>query len=508
MRIKKSLTNVAVTIILQVVSIFVSFFTRQYFIKSLGASYLGLNGLFDNVLSMLSLAELGFSTAIMFFLFKPIAENDQPQIRILMKYFRKVYNGVGIFVFTIGIFIIPLLRIFIKTDFSFREVVAYYIVYLAATSLTYLFSYKKTLLIAYQNKYITSIITYTVYVMLNLCQVLILAYTKNYFFFLAVMMVFNIIEGLSVNLITNRIYPFIRERTKDNISKGQKAEILKKVKALFIHRIGGVVVSGTDNMIIAAFIGLSEVGLYSNYNLIINAINLIIGQIFTGIMASVGNLSTTGNKKRFFEIYNIGLYINALIYITSTIALWFIMSDFIRVWVGTQYVMNNTVIIIILAIFLMNGMRWITKTYRDTLGLYWYDRYKPIFESVINLVISVMLAQRIGIVGVFIGTLASMTLTSFWVEPYILYKYGFGIKLREYFKKYVFYGVIGFVCFAAVSIVNKLIYMRLSLPALIGKGILYSIMTTAIFVLATVRTAELADIKQILFEVILKKRRV
>jgi O-antigen/teichoic acid export membrane protein len=507
MRIKKSLRNVVVTIILQIISILVSFFTRQYFVNSLGTSYLGLNGLFDNVLSMLSLAELGFSTAIMFFLFKPIAEDDQPQIKILIKYFKNVYNCVGIFIFIIGIFIIPILQVFIKTDFNFREVVVYYIVYLAATSVTYMFSYKKTLLIAYQDKYITSIITYTVFVVLNLCQVFILSYTKNYFFFLVAMLIFNLIEGLLVNFITNKIYPFIKEKTKDSISKGQKTEILKNVKALFMHRIGGVVINGTDNLVIAAYVGLSEVGIYSNYYLIINAINIIIGQVFAGITASVGNLSITDDKKRFFGIYNIGLYINALIYVTSTIVLWFIMSDFIKVWVGTQYVMSNVVVIIILAIFLINGMRWMTKTYRDTLGLYWYDRYKPIFESIINLLISVILAQKIGIAGVFIGTLAALILTSFWVEPYILYKYGFGIKLREYFKKYTFYCLIGFICFVAVNTVNNLIYLKVSLLTLIGKGILYSIMIISIFVLATLRTDEFVGIKQILFEVILGKRR-
>lgn len=504
MRTKKSLRNVLVTVELQVVSILIGFFVRQYFIRSLGTSYLGLNGLFDNVLSMLSLAELGFSTAIMFFLFKPIAENDQYQIKILMNYFKKIYTGIGLIIFTVGIFIIPALPIFVKTEFKFREVVIYYIIYLAATSVTYLFSYKKTLLIAYQEKYITSIITYTLFILLNLCQILILNFTHNYFFFLAAMLTFNLFEGLLVNYITNKKYPFIKDAIKDTISKGQKAEIIKNVKALFNHRIGGVVINGTDNLVIAAYVGLSHVGIYSNYYLIINAINIIIGQVFAGIAASVGNLSTTDNKKRLYEIYNIGLYINALIFITVTIILWFLMSDFIRVWIGTEYVMSNAVVIVILVNFLINGMRRITIIYRDSLGLYWYDRYKPFIESIINLVVSIILAQIIGIAGVFIGTLVSMVLTSFWVEPYVVYKYGFGIKLRQYFRKYAFYGFIGSISFAAVFFVNNLVYLKLSVFSLIVRGILYFIMVIAIFTLGTVRTAEFTEIKRI----ILNMRRI
>ncbi len=508
MRIKKSLRNVWVTVVFQIISILISFFTRQFFIVSLGTTYLGLNGLFDNVLSMLSLAELGFSTAIMFFLFKPIAADDQPQIKILMKYFKKVYTGVGIFVFIIGICIIPLLQIFIKTNFVFKEAAIYYIVYLTATSITYLFSYKKTLLIAYQDKYITSIITYSVFILLNLCQVLILHFTNNYLLFLVAMLVFNIFEGFLVNFITNKKYPFIKAKTKDVISKEQKTKIIKNVKALFMHKIGGVVINGTDNLVIAAYVGLSQVGLYSNYYLIINAINIITGQIFSGITASVGNLCATDNEKRIYEVYTIGLYINAFIFIMSTIILWFIMSDFIRVWIGTEYVMGTAVVIIILVIFLINGMRRITMAYRDSLGLYWYDRYKPIFESIINLVISIILAKTIGIAGVFIGTLVSLILTSFWVEPYVLYKYGFNIKLREYFKKYAFYVVIGCACFAAVFFVNNLIYLKLSLGTLIIKGLLYSIIIIAVFILGTVRTAEFAGLKQIVFEMILHKKRI
>ncbi len=508
MRTKKSLRNVSVTIGLQAIAILVSFFTRQYFIRVLGTNYLGLNGLFDNVLSMLSLAELGFSTAMMFFLFKPIAKNDQYQIRILVNYFKKVYTIIGIIVFTVGLLIIPVMQVFVKTEFPFREVVIYYIVYLTAISITYLFSYKKTLLIAYQDKYITSIIAYTLFVLLNLCQVLILYLTNNYLLFLSAMLVFNVIEGLLVNYITNKKYPFIKDSIKDKISQDQKAEIIKNVKALFSHRIGGVVINGTDNLVIAAYVGLAEVGIYSNYYLIINALNIIIGQVFAGIAASVGNLNTTDNKKRLYETYSVGLYINAFIFIATTTALWFIMSDFIRLWIGTKYVMRDMVVIIILFNFFVNGMRKITLIYRDSLGLYWYDRHKPIIESVINLAVSVILARTIGIAGVFIGTLVSVVTTSFWVEPYVLYKYGFDVKLRRFFWDYIFYLIIGAVSFAAVFMIDNLISLKLSILSLITRGVLYLLVVTVVFILGTVKTAEFAEMKRIVLGTILNTRRI
>lgn len=508
MRVRKSLRNIVVTFTLQCLSILISFFARQYFITRLGAGYLGLNGIFDNVLSMLSLAELGFSTAFMFALFKPIADDDRGRIRILMSYFRKVYNIVGMVVFAAGLAVIPFLHLFIRTDISFSNVILYYILYLAAVSLTYLFSYKKTLLVAYQDKYITSIITYSVFCVLNAAQVFLLYLTGSYTLFLTAVIVSNLAEGLIVNAVSDKKFSFIKEKCTEPIPREDKAFIAKNVRALFIHRIGGVVINGTDNIVISAFVGLTQVGVYSNYLLIINAINLIVNQVFTGISASVGDLGTRDEKARYYQVYCVGLYINALLFVSITVVLWFVIGDFISVWIGAPYVLDRTVLALILANFFINGMRRITATYREAQGLYWYDRYKPIAESVINLGISIALAKSIGMAGVFIGTLVSLIITSFWVEPYVLYKYGFSRSLRQYFKKYLRYCLIGVFCFGAVYFADCRLQFPLTFLTVVVKSIIELFAAIFVFIGCTIWTDEFREVRRIAGGLFGIKRRV
>ncbi len=232
------------------------------------------------------------------------------------------------------------------------------------------------------------------------------------------------------------------------------------MRALFSHRIGGVVINGTDNLVISYFIGLTQVGIYANYLMVTNALVMFTGQVFAGILASVGDLGTTNDKKRYYEVYRVGLYVNALMFMTLTAVLWFVLGDFISVWFhsvegGDRLRLDGLTLALILAVFLVNGMRRITLTFREAQGLYWHDRYKPIFEAAINLAVSIVLAIKIGLPGVFVGTLASLLATSFWVEPYVLYKHGFGVKLREYFKKYAFYLLAGAAGFASYTFLTN-----------------------------------------------------
>lgn len=496
MRTTKSIRNITVTLLFQGLSLLVSFFARQYFISRLGTSILGLNGIYENVLSMLSLAELGFSTAFMFALFKPVADNDIPRIQSLMHYFKKIYLLIGAVIFVAGLAVIPFLHLFIKTEISLSQVIAYYVLYLAGVSVTYLFSYKKTLLIAYQDKYITSIIAYSVFCALNLVQILLLYISGSYTLFLVAFIAANLTEGLIVNTVSNKRHAFLRA-SSGAVSAEDKAFIAKNVQALFIHRFGGVVINGTDNIVISTFVGLTQVGLYSNYLLILNAISVIVNQIFTGIAASVGNLGTTEDKTRFYEVYRIGLYLNALLFGSITVVLWFVINDFIMVWIGPSFSLDRPVVTLILVNFFINGMRRITATYRDAQGLYWYDRYKPIIESVINLTVSIVLARRIGMAGVFIGTLVSLVTTSFWVEPYVLFKYGFGRKLGAYFMPFFFYCAVSIASFAVVALVNCAIPAATTYLAVALKALGYTVATVSVFVLLTIKTKEFAAVRDI-----------
>jgi hypothetical protein len=237
--------------------------------------------------------------------------------------------------------------------------------------------------------------------------------------------------------------------------------------------------------------------------MVTNALVMFTGQVFAGILASVGDLGTTNDKKRYYEVYRVGLYVNALMFMTLTAVLWFVLGDFISVWFhsvegGDRLRLDGLTLALILAVFLVNGMRRITLTFREAQGLYWHDRYKPIFEAAINLAVSIVLAIKIGLPGVFVGTLASLLATSFWVEPYVLYKHGFGVKLREYFKKYAFYLLAGAAGFGVIYLLDKWLGWTATAWTFIAETVLYALVAVAVFLLLTFRTAEFKELKDLI----------
>ena len=205
----------------------------------------------------------------------------------------------------------------------------------------------------------------------------------------------------------NKMYPFLKEPNKVKLAKENLNEIVKNVKAMMCHRIGGVVVNGTDNILISSFVGVIGVGLYSNYYLIINALNIVIGQVFNAVTASVGNLNALESRAKSYHIYKRILFINFWIAGFCSIALYILFNPFISLWIGKEYLFEIKLVLIIVINFYITIVRKTTLVYRDSLGLFWNDRYKPIFEAVINIIVSVLLAPRLGIAGVFIGTFIS-----------------------------------------------------------------------------------------------------
>lgn len=442
MRVENSIKNIMTALIGQALGIILSFIGRMVFINALGAEYLGVNGLFTNILSILSLAEMGIGSAIIYSLYKPLATKDNEEIKKLMNFYEEAYRVIGIIIFLLGIGIVPFFDYIIREQPNIPNLIYIYILFLINTVASYFFAYKRSLIIADQKNYITIIYKYAFYVVLNILQIYVLLMTRNFLLFLLVQIGITVLENLLIARRADKMYPFLKEKNKLKLDKKSKNEITKNVKAMMCHRIGAVIVNGTDNILISSFVGVIWVGLYSNYYLIINALNIIIGQIFSAVTASIGNLNALESKEKSYQMYKRILFINFWIGGFCSICLWILANCFITLWLGKEYTFQNNLVMIIVINFYISISRRTTLVYRDSMGLFWHDRYKPIFEAIINLVISVLLAPKLGIAGVFIGTLVSTMTTAFWVEPYILYKYGFEMKVRDYFFRYIKYTVI------------------------------------------------------------------
>lgn len=480
MRVDNSIRNIITALIGQGLGILLSFIGRMVFISTLGAEYLGVNGLFTNVLSILSLAEMGVGSAIVYSLYKPLATKETKEIKGLMNFYRVVYRGIGILIFILGIVLVPFIGYIVKDQPDIPHLTLIYLLFLINTVVSYFFAYKRSLIIADQKGYITTIYKYGFFIILNMVQIGILVATKNFILFLLAQVMITVLENLVVAHKADKMYPFMNEGESVKLDKENIRVIVKNVRAMLYHKIGGVIVDGTDNILISGFVGIIWVGLYSNYYLVINAFNIIIQQIFTAITASVGNLNVVESKEKSYSMYKRILFMNFWMVGFCSVCLWVLFNPFITLWIGDEYLLEHGLVFIIVVNFYIRMTRRTTIVYRDSLGLFWNDRYKPLCEAVINIVASVLLAPSLGIAGVFIGTLISTLTTAFWVEPYIVYKYAFEMKVRDYFFKWIKYTSVivmaGFITYKVCGIFRTITWM-----SLFGRAIICVVIPNLIF---------------------------
>ena len=440
-RTKNSIRNSSVTVTNQILTIVMDFFVKTLFINILGNVYLGVNGLFSNIITLLSLADLGIGVAIPYSLYKPLAENDTKKIQALMNFYRKIYIIIGLIVLGIGISLTPFLNLIIKQMPDIPGLSIIYVMFVTHSALSYFFVYKKFLIEADQKGYITSHITFVCSILLNIVRVIVLVLTKNFILYLFCSIVFVLIQNFWYSYKANKLYPYIKDKNNEKISDEDKKEISKNVFALLIYKIGNVVTNGTDNIVISKFIGLITVGIYSNYLLITNSLNNVLVQAFNSITSSVGNLVATNNKrsKYIFEKLN---FLNFYIYSLFSICLCILINPFMVIWLNNDYSLSMWVALLLAINFYIAGMNSVNDSFRTAYGLFYKARFRPIVMVIINLIVSVILAKPLGVAGVLVGTIVSRLLTVVWMDPYIVYKYGFKSDIKEYYKRYIYYFII------------------------------------------------------------------
>lgn len=440
MRTKKSLINIVVGIGGQLLGTVLSFVGRLIFIHYLSAAYLGINGLFTDILGMLNLAELGIGSAMIFSMYRPAAEDDEKSLTALMNLYRRLYRYVAAFVLVAGLALLPFLPRLIKDSSQIEHLRLIYLLYLGQAVCSYLLSYKNSIYQAYQKAYIRVTWEQIVRVVMLIAQTVVLVLTRNFILYLAIQVFAPVFVNLAVSLRVDRDYPYLKEDKKILPDVEEKKEIIKNIGALSIHKVATVVVKGTDNLIMSTFIGLSTVGIYSNYKLVLTSINSFAERICSALAGSVGNLGATEDADKIYEVYKILDFAMFGMYGYVAGGLIILFNLFIRLCFGESYLFSMSVVLVIVIEFYLSGSRKINLQFREAMGLFWQDRYKAVAEAIINLIASILLVKKFGVVGVVGGTILSTLLTCFWVEPYILMRYGiiehWKTRLRDYFMDY------------------------------------------------------------------------
>ena len=490
MRTKYSIYNSISSLISSSTTMLLGFIAQAIFIRILGYEYLGLNGLFTNVITMLSFFELGMGNAIVYNLYKPIADNDEKKIKALMNFYKKAYNIIALLVFGVGIIILPFIKIFVGEVTVDVNLFLVYFLFLLSTVSTYLVAYKRSLLYANQKNYIINII-HTVYTFtVNIAQLVILYFTKNYYLYLGTKIVCQLIENVIISLNANKLYPMLKETNNEKLDKKTEKNIFNKVKGLLFHKVGSALVNGTDNIIISKFLGVYTVGLYANYELITRACNTMFGQMLTSTTASVGNLLASSDKSKAFNVFKKMRFLNFWISCFTATCILVIVQPFVKVWIGGEGLLPLTVLVFIVFNYFQKLQRNTYFAFKDSAGIWVEDKYVPLVESVINITVSIIGVKLIGLAGVFIGTIVSGL--SYWCYSYpkYVYKRLFDRNYSNYYKETFGYIGLFFIIASLTFYVSTLIVVKGALLQVIVNTILCLVLPNILICLLFFKTEE------------------
>lgn len=508
-RTENFVKNTTIGIVMQFFSLILSFVSRTIFIKILTNNYLSINGLFSNILSTLSVVELGFGTALIYFMYKPVATDDKEQINKILKYYKKVYTIIGLTMIAIGLMVIPFMKYIIKEPPAIKENLNYiYILFLLNTVIGYFFSHKVAIINAYQKTYINSIYNQIFKWIQLVLQVAIIILTKNYILYLLIQLICTLFNYLLISFKANSLFPFIKDRNVGELSKKEKKEISKKVKSLIFYRMNPAILNGSDNIILSSFVGLKYVGIYSNYYLIISYISMFISQITSSLEIGIGNLNALETKEKKEKTFYNSFYLCFFIHGIVCALLMALTNDFIRIWLGEEYVFSNFILFSIILILFINGMQFTCYSFRTTAGLFEKNRFVPLYEVIINLLVSIILAKYLGVVGVFLGTSIARLSTLFWTDPQLLYNELFDKNNKKYYYiRYLKYTIIAAFS-GALSFFLSTKFAVNSFFMWIIKAVFLSIFVIGIFIILTYKSDEFRvfyeNIKKI-FKKIIKK---
>lgn len=473
------------------ISIILNFSYRTVLIKTVGIDYLGLTSFYTNILVILSLAELGIGHAITYSLYKPLAEKNYDKVLSILNYFRDVYIRVGFFILLIGVLISPFISFFIDGYEHLENIYVIFFLFVVNTSITYFYSYKRILINADQKAYKIVPIT-LLFLLIDLSiRMLLLIELNNLVLALCWQLVSKVLENYFVNRYIDKNYNILNNKHK-RLAENDKQNIKSNVKALIYHKLGDAFVNGTDNIIISKFLGLTIVGMYSNYLLVVSVISSFLMLVFNSMTASVGNLIVQSNTDKVKEVFHISNMIAFWVFGLCSICLYFTLPLFIDLWLGENFLLPPSVNLLICINLFFFGMRVPLGVFKTSSGIFNQDKYAPIIQGVLNIILSVVLVDFYGVAGIIFATIVSGLIVPGVIRPYLVYKIVFKDNVVKYFidfaKKITILIFASCIVFFAMSKIT--LSMDSELIMLIFKSVILFSIVNVVFVFCFFRTTE------------------
>ena len=463
-RVHRSVMNIKVGMLFYVLSLFLAFFSRKIFLDCLGAEFIGLTGMLMNIMSFLSVAELGIGTSIVYFLYKPLQEDDHQKINEVMSMLAYLYRCIGLIIGSVGLVV----SIFFPWWFGHLSMglpLVYFAFYsFLATSISgYIFNYKQLLVSANQKQYMVSAYFQTIGIVQSITQIILAYYYHNLYLWVVVGLVFTVIGIVIFNHRIHQLYPWLQVSLKEGrMNLRQYPEVLKKTKQVFVLKIKDFILNRSDELLVGAFVSVTQVAFYGNYTMIINTLIYLVNILGDGMSAGVGNLLAEGNEKNtmkvFWEMTATRFFIMGLVIFPLIL----FIQPVISCWVGHQYQLDNVIAYLLIFTLFLRLQYATVYVFVGSAGLYG-DVWTSWTELIINIVVTLSLAPFFGIIGILLGKIISVFFFNVLWKPYYLFSEGFHKSVWEFWTPMTIYYSIFFI-FSGISIgikyliIDKVVY--------------------------------------------------
>lgn len=492
-RTKNATRNIIFGIILKVYQIFVPFIMRTAMIYLMGVQYLGLNSLFTSVLQVLNLAELGVGSAMIYSMYKPIAEDDNVAICALMKLYRTYYRIIGLVIATVGLILTPFIPKLISGDVPQGiNIYVLYLLNLGATVLSYwLFAYKNSILQAHQRVDVVSKVTLVTSTIQYILQLFALWAFKNYYLYVIVLLATQALTNITTAVCADKLYP--QFKPAGQVKPEEKKAINGRIRDLFTSKIGGIIYDSADTIVISSFLGLTALAIYQNYFYILNAITSLITVVFSACTAGIGNSIVVETKEKNYRDLNKFTFIICWGAGFCSVCLLCLYQPFMELWVGKELMLSFSAVICFVVYFFIRQMNSLFNMYKDASGMWHEDRFRPLVAALTNLALNLILVQFIGIYGILISTVAAIICVGM---PWLLHNLFTVIferkNLLDYLKKLFYYWAIIFLSCVATCFICAKINFGLVMTLLI-RGIICIIIPNLIYFVAYKNKVEFKD---------------
>lgn len=434
-RTQRSFYNVVITIVTNALILVTAFAVQRSFVAVKGAEYNAINGLFTSVISMMSLTDLGIGSAIVYHLYRPAEEKNHERINGLLRFYRNSYLVISVVVFLLGLSVMLFLPALTRGAELDDNLYLIFGLFLADCLCSYFLSYKKSLLYAYQMNYLLDGVHFGCYMLQNALQLAVLYFYKNYILFLLIKTSSKYLENLIISRYIHKNYPYTREKRIVPLASDIRDDIIKKVKALVFHKLGTFLVTGSDSLVITGVLGLMDMSRYTNYNMVLGGITALLNKIFETLTSSVGNFLLHSEAEKRREIYKKIDFLNFWLFGWCAVLMFTVFDPVILLWVGEIFLFPASGVFALTLNFYIQGMRQSVLTFKNAAGIYYEDRFVPVWEAVINVILSIFLARWIGIAGVFAGTMISSGAVFLYSYPKYVCSPLFEMRYGEYLRQ-------------------------------------------------------------------------